>query len=159
VCLVGCPRFVYNRAPPWCLDADAQAGTRPTYNALAAALTQPKRQLDRRRPAEVDSQALQQALRDLERTSINFFAERTRAPGSPASTAATRPPASPWRVTVDEATGMGIIPKVGAVRFRLSRPWGAVKSATVRPDACGDWWVSPCPTTRRSATRSVSTWG
>ncbi len=44
---------------------------------------------------------------------------------------------------MDAAIGTVTIPKVRAVRARLSRPLqGVVKSATIRQDTCGDWFVS-----------------
>ncbi len=46
-------------------------------------------------------------------------------------------------MALDEAAGTVAIPKVEHVRLHLSRPaQGVVKSATIRGDRCGDWFVS-----------------
>lgn len=143
VCLVGCRRFVYNWALRWCRDAYAETGTKPTYNQLAAALTQLKRRSDRLWLADVDSQALQQALRDLGRAYGNCFAGRAERPRFASKHRGNQTARIPQRVRVDEAAGTVTIPKIGAVRLHLSRPLvGVVQSATVVLDRCGDWWVS-----------------
>jgi hypothetical protein len=97
-------------------------GERPTYNALAAELTRPKRQPDTAWLAEVDSGALRQAPRDLDRASANCCAKRARPPRFASERRGDQTARIPQRVTVDEATGTVRAPEVGAVRARLSRP-------------------------------------
>jgi putative transposase len=91
----------------------------------------------------VDSQAQQQALRDLDRAYANYFAKRARFPRFASKHRGDQTARIPQRVSVDEASGTVRLPKVGAVCLRHSRPLvGVIKSATVRQDACGDWFVS-----------------
>jgi putative transposase len=141
--LVGCRRFVYNWALARRRDHDRATGTYLSTATLGTALTQLKRDPEHRWLAEVDSQALQQALRDLERSYANFFAGRAERPAFASKHGGDQTARIPQRVGVDEATNTVRIPKVGHIRLHLSRPLvGVVKSATMRRDRCGDWYVA-----------------
>jgi putative transposase len=141
--LTGCRRYVYNWALARRREHYAATGKHLSSAALSRELTALKHHPDTAFLAEVDSQALQQALRDADRAYTNFFAGRARRPRFASRHRGDRTARIPQRVTVDEATGTVAIPKVGHVRLRLSRPpQGVVKSATIRGDACGDWFVS-----------------
>src|SRR5258708_5453556 len=76
----GCRRYLYN----WGLERKKAyykaTGKTLTYNALAAELTKLKKEPDTAWLAECDSQALQQALKDLELAFANFFKKRARFP-------------------------------------------------------------------------------
>jgi len=141
--LVGRRRYVYNWALARRREHYAATGTHLASAVLSTALTSLKRQPATRWLAEVDSQALQQGLRDLDRAYANCFAKRARRPRFASKHRGDQTARIPQRVTVDEAARTVRIPKVGPVRLRLSRPLGGgVRSATVRRDACGDWFVS-----------------
>jgi len=141
--LAGCRRYVYNWALARRREHYAATGTHLASAVISTALTALKRQPDTAWLAEVDSQALQQALRDLDRSYANFFAKRARRPRFASKHRGDQTARIPQRVTVDEAAGTVRIPKVGVMRLHLSRPLGGViKSATVRRDTCGDWFVS-----------------
>ena len=73
-------RYVWN----WALGRKqahyAATGKNLTYNALAAALTQLKRDADHLWLQACVAQSLQQALMDLETACANFFAKRAKYP-------------------------------------------------------------------------------
>lgn len=130
--LAGCRRYVYNGALARRRDHHAATGTHLASSALSAELTRLKRQPATAWLAAVDSQALQQALRDLDRPNANFFAARARRPRFDSKHRRDRAARIPQRVTVDEAAGTVRLPKVGAILLRRSRPLqGVVTSATV----------------------------
>src|SRR6266568_8060386 len=76
----GCRRFLWN----WALERKCLAyrasGESIGSNQLAAELVSLKQQPETAFLKECDSQALQQALRDLDRAFVNFFAGRARFP-------------------------------------------------------------------------------
>ncbi len=137
----GARRYVWN----WALDRKRtyyQAhGHGLRYTALAAELTVLKQQPETAWLREIDSQLLQQALRDLEQAFVNFFEHRARYPRFKTK---KRDPLGfriPQRVSVQH--GHVSIPKIGAVRIRQHRPVeGVTKSATFKRDAAGHWYVT-----------------
>jgi putative transposase len=137
----GAKRWCYN----WALarrKAHYQAtGTTLSYQALAAELTALKREPATAWLREMDSQALQQALRDLDRAFVNFFARRARFPRFKAKKRERPSFRIPQRVIIVD--GQLSVPKVGLVKLVLHRPIaGTVKSATFIQDATGAWYVS-----------------
>src|SRR5439155_14602782 len=137
----GCRRFLWN----WALErkrAVYQAsGQSLSYRELAAELTALKRQPATAFLDECDSQALQQTLRDLDRAFINFFEKRSRYPRPKARKRTPHAFRIPQRATVE--VGGVRLPKIGLVRARLHRPMeGTIKSATIKQDAAGHWYVT-----------------
>lgn len=137
----GARRFIWN----WALDRKrTHYNTHRKslgYNELAAELTELKRQPATAWLRDMDSQALQQALRDLEQAFTNFFEHRARYPRFKSKK--TDPPRFriPQRVTVQH--GAVSIPKMGRVRIRQHRPVeGVTKSATFKRDTTGHWFVT-----------------
>jgi putative transposase len=91
--------------------------------------------------AEVDSQALQQAIRDLDQAFGAFFAKRARFPRFKANKGDVPSFRIPQRVTL--AGGYVSIPKIGRVKIIQHRPpEGTLKSATFKRDTLGRWWVT-----------------
>jgi putative transposase len=137
----GARRWVYNRFLARRIDHYKATGKTLSYNELAGELTVLKRQPETAWLREVHSQALQQALRDLDRAFAAFFARRSRFPRFKAKKHETPTFRIPQRVSVQ---GDRLhIPKVGAVRLVLHRPVeGTVKSATFKQDALGHWHVT-----------------
>ena len=90
---------------------------------------------------EVDSQLLQQALKDLDRAFKALFERRA---GFPRFKSKKRDEPSfriPQRIRVEE--GKVYVPKVGWVKIRQSRPIdGRIKGATFKRDREGHWYVS-----------------
>jgi putative transposase len=90
---------------------------------------------------EIDSQLLQQALRDLEQAFKAFFARRARYPRFKSRKRGAFSFRIPQRVTV--ADGRVYVPKIGHIKLRYHRPIvGEPKSATFTRDAAGHWYVS-----------------
>lgn len=138
--MAGARRFVWN----WAL-AQRQAHYRETGKSLPAAelsrrLTLLKEQPETAWLREVDSQALQQVLADLQRAYVNFFSKRARFPRFKSRKREAPRFRIPQRVTIGD--GRVYIPKVGSVRIRQSQPVdGETKSATFKQDATSRWHV------------------
>jgi putative transposase len=137
----GARRFIWN----WSLarrKAHYQAtGKTLPLSQLYAELTALKREPGTAWLREMDSQALQQAIRDLDRAFVSFFARRAKFPRFKARKRERPSFRMPQRVSIRD--GQLSVPKVGWVRLVLHRPVeGVVKSATFSQDATGAWYVS-----------------
>ncbi len=138
--MAGARRWVWN----WALDRRIQHyvahKTTLSVTALCAEITELKR-----RPAtawlrEIDSQALQQAIRDLDGAFQSFFARRARFPRFKSKKTDPLRFRVPQRVQVKN--GRVYVPKIGWVRMRQSRPIeGLPKSATFKRDPLGRWFI------------------
>jgi putative transposase len=135
----------YGRNPQVCLQLGslerrksyyAEYGKGISQKQLSSELTALKSQPDTLWLREVDSQMLQQALRDVVRAFEEFFRERNRFPRYRSKKAGHFAFRIPQRVKVDG--GKVYVPKVGWVRIRQSREVaGNTKSATFKRDAGG----------------------
>jgi len=138
--MAGARRFVWN----WAL-AQRQAYYRKTGKSLPAAelsirLTALKQQPETAWLQDVDSQAMQQVLADLQRAYRNFFEKRARFPRFKSRKRDQARFRIPERVKVAE--GRVYVPKVGSVKIRQSQPVdGETKSATFKRDTTGNWDV------------------
>jgi putative transposase len=104
-------------------------------------LTELKRRPETSWLNEVDSQSLQQALKDLHRAFVNFFEKRSRYPRFKSKKRDTRRFRIPQRVKIKD--GKAYVPKVGWVRIRRSRDIdGAIKGATFKRCGDGYWYVT-----------------
>lgn len=139
--VAGARRFVWN----WALS-QRRAHYAVTGKSLSAAelsrrLTALKQQPETAWLRDVDSQAMQQVLADLQRAYRNFFEKRA---GFPRFKSRKRDQARfriPQRVSV--FGGAVYVPKIGSVGIRQSQPVdGATKSATFKRDATGNWDVT-----------------
>jgi putative transposase len=139
--MAGARRFVWNWALRRWKDHYEATGRSIPLEQLSAELTALKAAPDTAWLNEVDSQALQQVLKDLHRAFVNFFEKRA---GYPRFKSRKRDKARfriPQRVKIKD--GKVYVPKVGWVRIRLSREVdGVTKSATFRREADGSWYVS-----------------
>jgi putative transposase len=110
-------------------------------SVLSAELTALKKQPETAWLKEVDSQALQQVLKDLDRAFKNFFEKRARFPKFKSKKKDRSRFRIPQRVKV--AGGKVYVPKIGWVRIRQSQTvTEETKSATFRQEADGNWYVS-----------------
>jgi putative transposase len=112
-----------------------------SYQALAAELTQLKRLPGYEWLREINSQSLQQALRDLDRAFVNFFDKRAHFPRFKTRKRSRLSFRIPQRVILkrDRLT----VPKIGEVKLVLHRQIeGTLKSATFAQDATGTWYVT-----------------
>ncbi len=139
----GARRFVWN----WALKLNRKRsyyhehGHGLSFTRLCEELTALKQQPETAWLREMDSQALQQVLRDLEQAFTNFFEQRARYPQFKNKKCDTPRFRIPQRVVVRDGTV--VIPKIGCVRIRQHRATeGQTKSATFKRDAAGYWFVT-----------------
>lgn len=139
----GSCRFVFNRALAL-QKANHEAGLKFIgYAGLCKQLTAWRNSPETVWLAGAPSQALQQALKDLDRAYSNFFAKcadfpRFRKKGLSES---FRFP-EPKQIKLDHANGRIFLPKLGWLRYRKSRDTlGALRNVTVSQPG-GKWFVS-----------------
>jgi putative transposase len=139
--LAGARRFIWNWGLARRRGHYAEHGKTLRYPALNLELTTLKQGEDTKWLCEMDSQALQESLRDLDRSFVNFFEKRAKFPKFKKKRKQRDAFRIPQRVKID---GERVYcPKVGWIRLRLSQPATApTKSATFKRDACGDWFVT-----------------
>lgn len=112
-----------------------------SYNDLAGELKLLKQQPQTAWLRDVDSQLLQQALRDLDQAFKKFFCKQTKFPRFKSRKSDKARFRIPQRVVL-EGTKVSI-PKIGLVRVRLHRPLlGKSKSATFVQEPDGHWYVA-----------------
>jgi putative transposase len=138
--MAGARRFVWNWALRRWKDHYAATGQSISLKQLSAELTVLKQQPETAWLSEIDSQALQQALKDLHRAFSAFFAKRARHPRFKSRKRDRARFRIPQRVKL-QGTKV-YVPKVGWVRIRLSRDVdGTIKSATFKREPDGHWYV------------------
>lgn len=137
----GSCRHVYNKALAL-QQARHEAGQMKLgYAALCKALTEWKAGPETLWLNETPSQALQQALKNLERAYKNFFEKRADFPRfkKKGQSDSFR---YPQGVKIDQGNSRVFLPKLGWLRYRNSRDvLGEVKNVTVS-QSCGKWFVS-----------------
>lgn len=137
----GARRWVFN----WALDRRSSYyqthGQGISAKELSNELTALKKQPDTEWLKSVDSQLLQQALKDVDRAFQNFFDRRSRYPRFKSRKRDTARFRIPQRVKVEG--GKVYVPKVGWVKIRQSQDVDCkTKSATFKQDATGKWYVT-----------------
>ena len=139
--LAGARRFIWNWGLARRRAHYAEHGKTLRYPAMNLELTTLKQDAATKWLREMDSQALQESLRDLDRSFVNFFERRARFPKFKKKRKQRDAFRIPQRVKID---GERVYcPKVGWIRLRLSQPVTVpTKSATFKRDACGDWFVT-----------------
>ena len=150
---LGCVRFVFNhflavRRDEWKVNRNPL-----TYVKTSRLLTDLKKREETAWLSEVDSMALQEALRDLDHAYENFFAKRARYPRFKSK----RSHSQSYR-TRNQSGGIRIegnrikLPKVGFVKIKQSREFvGRILNATVRRAASGKYVISRCGETERES--------
>lgn len=147
----GCSRFVYNHFLAARRDAYTRSGRTLNYVACSRELTALKSQYPWLR--EVDSAALQNALRDLDRAYQNFFRDCKKTSGRKArypkfkskkdSRTSYRSTCSHNAIALSDRAIK--LPKLGWVRCRVSkRVAGRILNATVSRNPAGKYFVSVC---------------
>jgi putative transposase len=140
-CMAGARRFIWNWGLARKREHYKATGRGLPYVTLNKELTDLKRQPDTEWLREVDSQSLQESLRDLDRAFVNFFEKRARYPRFKSKKRDKVRFRIPQRVVLND--GKVYVPKIGWIRIRQSQPVeGKTKSATFRRDACGRWHVA-----------------
>lgn len=142
----GCCRWVYNRVLSMRKEEYAASGKIKNINSYIALIPKWKRS-EAPWLSEVDSMALQQSLRDLDKAYKNFF----RSPGKVGfprfkSKHASRKSYHTNNITIVDSKHIKL-PKLGLVKARISRPVeGRILSATVKQVASGKYYVTVCCT-------------
>ena len=140
----GCCRWVYSKVLAMRQDEYARTGKSRHINSYITQIPAWKK-ADAPWLSEVDSMALQQSLRDLDRACRNFFRAPSKV-GFPKfkSKRAGRKSYRTNRVEIIDARHVKL-PKLGTVRARVSRPIeGRVLSATVKQVPSGKYFVTIC---------------
>ncbi|MEO8838169.1 MAG: transposase [Herbaspirillum sp.] len=139
----GSCRFVYNKALALQKQNHEEGNKFIGYVPMAANLPIWKRETGTAWLKETPSQALQHALKDLEKAYKNFFAKRADFPRfkRKGSGDSFRYP-EPKQIKLDQANGRIHLPKLGWLRYRNSRDvLGEVRNVTVSQSG-GKWFVS-----------------
>lgn len=154
--LFGCVRVVYNDALAYAQDTYRKTGKKPSTAELSARLTQSKKTKERVWLTEVSSVPLQQSLRDLDKAYKAFFDTVTgkrkgkQSAGAPRFKKRGNRQAARFTANavfrVRETThrvGFVRLPKIGEVRFVLSRPLPSEPSSvTLIREPDGAYYVS-----------------
>ena len=143
---LGCCRFVYNRALDVKKTAYSETGKSIATNDLIKMIPAWKRDPETSWLAQVDSMALQQSIRDLDRAYKNFF-RRVREGGKPGfpKFKSRRHARQSYRTNGGKVLDRNHIalPKLGNVRAKVSRPLqGRFISVTVSLDAAGRYFAT-----------------
>ena len=139
----GSCRFVYNKALALQKENHEAGNTFIGYVAMAAKLPVWKREAETVWLKETPSQALQHALKDLEKAFKGFFAKRTGFPRfkKKGSGDSFRYP-EPKQIQLDQSNNRILLPKLGWLRYRNSRQaLGQLRNVTVSQSG-GKWFVS-----------------
>lgn len=146
--MAGARRFVFN----WALERRSgyykEHGAGISSKDLSSELTALKKQPDTEWLKAVDSQLLQQSLKDVDRAFQNFFERRSRYPRFKSRKRDALRFRIPQRVKVENGkvqvgNGKVYVPKVGWVKLRQSCLVDCkTKGATFKRDACGRWFVT-----------------
>ena len=138
---LGCCRLIYNKGLAMRNDAFA-SGQKTGYNQTSAMLTELKKREDYVFLKDVDSIALQQSLRDLDRGFRNFFEKRARHPQFKSKHNSHQS----YR-TINQGGSIRIVgkyiklPKLGYVKIRQSMEVGHINNVTVERTAAGRYFV------------------
>ena len=138
---LGCCRLIYNKGLAM-RNAAFENGQKVGYNQTSAMLTDLKKQADFAFLKDVDSIALQQSLRDLDRGFKNFFKKRARHPQFKSK----HNNHQSYR-TINQGDNIRIVgkyiklPKLGYVRIRQSMEVGHINNVTVERTPAGKYFV------------------
>ena len=140
---VGCKRFVYNKGLALQQQKREQGQKKLNYSDLCKELTGWRHTEDTSFLQVAPTHPLQQALLDLDRAFVNFFAGRTGFPRfkKRGVNESFRYP-DPKQIKLDEKHERIFLPKLGWLRYRKSRDIaGDLKQVTVSFRA-GKWYIS-----------------
>jgi putative transposase len=139
----GSCRFIYNKALALQKENHEAGNKFIGYVLMAANLPIWKRETGTQWLKQTPSQALQHALKDLEKAYKNFFAKRADFPRfkKNGSGDSFRFP-EPKQLKLDQANNRILLPKLGWIRYRNSREvLGQVRNVTVSQSG-GKWFAS-----------------
>ncbi len=145
---LGCSRFVYNHFLRVRMDEWSYNHNSLSYESTCPMLKDLKKYPEYSWLKEVDSTALQQSLRDLQKAYDNFFAKRAGYPHFKSKHNHCLSYRSQCVNNNIHIVGDRIqLPKIGRVKIKLSREVvGKISNATVTRTASGKYYVSLCVT-------------
>ena len=138
---LGCCRLIYNKGLVM-RDEAYKNGSKVGYAQTSAMLTELKKTSDFAFLKEVDSIALQQALRDLDRGFVNFFQKRASHP-----TFKRKHQNHQSYRTVNQGNNIRIVgnylklPKLGYVKIKQSMQVGKINHVTMERTPAGKYFV------------------
>ena len=138
---LGCCRFIYNRGLAMRKEA-YENGQKIGYSQTSAMLTELKRGEDFAFLKVVDSIALQQSLRDLDRGFTNFFQKRAAYP-----TFKSKHNRYQSYRTINQGDNIRIVgkyiklPKLGLVKIRQSMEGGKINNVTIEHTPTGKYFA------------------
>ena len=135
----GCCRLIYNKGLAMRNDA-YKNGQKVGYAETCAMITELKKQVEFAFLKEVDSIALQQSLKDLDRGFTNFFAKRAKHPQFKSKNdnhQSYRTIASTIRIVGNYIK----LPKLGYVKIKQSMEVGHINNVTVERTPSGKYFV------------------
>ena len=137
----GARRWVWNWALQRRKETYEKDGKAISWSELSKELTALKREPETEWLAEVDSQALQQGMRDLKAAFAAFFRGDAGYPRWRSKKRHSPTFRIPQRVRLNESTVY--VPKIGNVEVRHVPPGvdGSTKGATFKRSAAGNWYV------------------
>lgn len=137
----GCCRLIYNKGLAM-RNRAYENGSKTSYSQTSAMLTQLKRCEDFAFLKAVDSVALQQSLRDLDRGFVNFFQKRAAHPAFKSKHNRRQS----YR-TVNQGNNIRIVgryiklPKLGFVKIRQSMEVGKINNVTIEHTPAGRYFA------------------
>ena len=141
---IGCSRFVFNRFLSEWNKTYEETGAGLNYSACSAMLTVLKKESETFWLQEVDSIALQSALRNLSDSFNRFFKKQNKAPRfkskrNPIQSYTTKQTNGNIAVVGNKLK----LPKLGQVKFAKSKEVdGRIMSATIRRNPSGNYYIS-----------------
>ncbi len=138
---LGCCRLIYNKGLAMRNDA-FENGLKIGYSQTSALLTELKKTSEFEFLKEVDSIALQQALRDLDRGFVNFFQKRAAHP-----TFKSKHNNHQSYRTINQGDNIRIVgkylklPKLGYVKIKQSMEVGKINNVTVERTPSGKYFA------------------
>ena len=138
---LGCCRLIYNKGLAMRNEA-YKNGNRIGYSQTSAMLTELKKHDDFAFLKAVDSIALQQSLRDLDRSFVNFFQKRARHPQFKSKHNSHQSYRTINQGNNIRITGRYIkLPKLGYIKVRQSMEIGKINNVTVEHTPTGKYFV------------------
>ena len=138
---LGCCRLIYNKGLAMRNEA-YENGLKVGYSQTSAMLTELKKNSDFAFLKEVDSIALQQSLRDLDRSFVNFFQKRASHPAFKSK----HNNRQSYR-TVNQGDNIRIVgkylklPKLGYIKIKQSMEVGKINNVTIERTPSGKYFV------------------
>ena len=154
---LGCCRFVYNHFLAIRRDEWKANNNSITYSQTSKLLTDLKRREETEWLKEVDAVALQQSLRDLDKSYQNFFKKHSGYPKFKSKHNHAQSYRTQTGKNLIRIEGAKIkVPKIGLLKTRLSRLFdGKILNATISHTASDKYYISLCVEQERTIKQNM----